>query len=233
MKLRLTVLRLCSLAIFVTFAQTAVSAQEEVVPLHTVPGQSRKGSGTVSGRVVLPSGQFVTQRVRLVISSSTNPGATYYTNNNGAFGFSGLGEGVYTIEATGDTSLYETVTQEVSVARGMHLKVLIYLKERTTASNRKPESVVSLAELNQKVPAAAKKEFDKGSRLAYDGKVFCLNEDGVTFVIAAGDKFDILHTNKLADDDMCMATPAIVGDKLLIRTATRVYCIEKGAKLRQ
>ena len=46
---------------------------------------------------------------------------------------------------------------------------------------------------------------------AYDGKVFCLNEDGVTFVLRAGDKFELLHTNKLADDDMCMATPAIVG----------------------
>jgi outer membrane protein assembly factor BamB len=33
---------------------------------------------------------------------------------------------------------------------------------------------------------------------AYDGHVFCLNEDGVTFVLRAGDKFDLLHTNKLA-----------------------------------
>jgi outer membrane protein assembly factor BamB len=31
----------------------------------------------------------------------------------------------------------------------------------------------------------------------------------------------------LADDDMGMATPAIVGDRLLIRTAARIYCIKK------
>ncbi len=43
---------------------------------------------------------------------------------------------------------------------------------------------------------------------AYDDKIFCLNEDGVTFVIAAGKDFEILHTNKLAEDDMCMATPS-------------------------
>jgi outer membrane protein assembly factor BamB len=61
---------------------------------------------------------------------------------------------------------------------------------------------------------------------AYDNKIFCLNEDGVTFVIAAGDEFEILHTNPLADDDMGMATPAIVGDKLLIRTSARLYCIQ-------
>ncbi len=60
---------------------------------------------------------------------------------------------------------------------------------------------------------------------AYGGKVFCLNEDGACFVIRAGNEFEILGTNTLADDDMCMATPAIVGDRLLVRTAARLYCI--------
>lgn len=64
---------------------------------------------------------------------------------------------------------------------------------------------------------------------AYNGKVFCLNEDGVTFVLRAGDKFELLHTNALADDDMCMATPAIVGDRLVIRTSARVYCVRQSA----
>ena len=66
---------------------------------------------------------------------------------------------------------------------------------------------------------------------AYDGKIYCLNEDGVTFVIKAGPEFEILHTNSLGDDVMCMATPAVIGDKLLIRTDTQVYCIQQGAKL--
>jgi outer membrane protein assembly factor BamB len=66
---------------------------------------------------------------------------------------------------------------------------------------------------------------------ASDGKIFCLNEDGVTFVIKAGREFEILHTNKLAEDDLGMATPAIVGDKLLLRTDKRIYCIADGAKL--
>ena len=60
---------------------------------------------------------------------------------------------------------------------------------------------------------------------AYNGKIFCLNEDGVTFVLQAGNKYKILHSNTLAADDMCMATPAIAGDRLLIRTAKRIYCI--------
>ncbi len=57
------------------------------------------------------------------------------------------------------------------------------------------------------------------------GKIFCLNEDGVCYVVRAGDHFALLHTNKLAEDDMCMATPACVGDRLLIRTSARLYCI--------
>ncbi|MEZ6120716.1 MAG: PQQ-binding-like beta-propeller repeat protein [Pirellulaceae bacterium] len=60
---------------------------------------------------------------------------------------------------------------------------------------------------------------------AYDGKIFCVNEDGVTFVIQAGPEFQLLHTNALAEDDMCMATPAIADGKLLIRSAERIYCL--------
>jgi outer membrane protein assembly factor BamB len=64
-----------------------------------------------------------------------------------------------------------------------------------------------------------------------NGKVFCLNEDGITFVLRAGDHFELLHTNQLAEDDMCLATPALAGDRLLIRSAVRLYCIriQKGS----
>ena len=62
---------------------------------------------------------------------------------------------------------------------------------------------------------------------AYDGKLFCLNEDGETFVIRAGREFELLHTNTLEEDDMGMATPAIVDNHLLIRTAARLYCIKQ------
>ena len=53
----------------------------------------------------------------------------------------------------------------------------------------------------------------------------------MTFVIKAGREFEILHTNKLAEDDLGMATPAIVGNKLILRTDKRVYCIQDGAKV--
>lgn len=61
------------------------------------------------------------------------------------------------------------------------------------------------------------------------GLVFCLNESGVTYVLRAGDTFELLHTNRLADDDMCMATPALAGDRLLIRSAVRLYCVRAAS----
>lgn len=64
---------------------------------------------------------------------------------------------------------------------------------------------------------------------AYGGKVFCLNEDGVTFVLKAGDEFEILQTNVLPEDDMYMASPAMAGDRLLIRSSAGLYCIRNGA----
>lgn len=66
---------------------------------------------------------------------------------------------------------------------------------------------------------------------AFDGKIFCLNEDGVTFVIRASEEFELLYENKLAEDDMCLATPAPVSNKLLIRTSARVYCLQQGARV--
>ncbi len=59
---------------------------------------------------------------------------------------------------------------------------------------------------------------------ACDGKLFCLNEDGDTFVIQAGPEFKLLGTNSL--DELCMATPAIVRDGLIIRTESHVLRIK-------
>ena len=60
---------------------------------------------------------------------------------------------------------------------------------------------------------------------AYNGRIFCLNEDGLTYVIKAGPEFELLGTNPL--DELSLATPGIAQDSLLIRTASKLYCIRK------
>jgi outer membrane protein assembly factor BamB len=61
---------------------------------------------------------------------------------------------------------------------------------------------------------------------AYNGKIFCLSEDGDTFVIQAGTGYKLIGKNSL--DEMCMATPAIARGSLIIRTASNLYRISKG-----
>jgi len=58
---------------------------------------------------------------------------------------------------------------------------------------------------------------------AYEGKVFLLSEEGDTFVVEAGDEYRLLGVNSL--DEFALATPALVGDRLLIRTQGHLYSI--------
>jgi outer membrane protein assembly factor BamB len=60
---------------------------------------------------------------------------------------------------------------------------------------------------------------------AYNGKVFCLSEQGDTYVIKAGPEYELLGKNSLGE--MCISSPAIVGDRLLIRTVSKLYSIKK------
>lgn len=60
---------------------------------------------------------------------------------------------------------------------------------------------------------------------AYGGKVFCLSEDGDTFVVQAGAQFKLLGKNSLGE--LTLATPAIADGALFIRTESKLYRIQK------
>jgi outer membrane protein assembly factor BamB len=57
----------------------------------------------------------------------------------------------------------------------------------------------------------------------YNDKIFCLDEEGRTFVIRAGDTYELLDSNDLAE--MALATPALIGDRLILRTENHLYSI--------
>ena len=67
------------------------------------------------------------------------------------------------------------------------------------------------------------------SPFAHNGHLFFLSEDGLTYVVKAGPEFEIVGRNKLGE--LCMSCPAISGERLLIRTAGRLYCMSEGASL--
>jgi outer membrane protein assembly factor BamB len=56
-----------------------------------------------------------------------------------------------------------------------------------------------------------------------DGKLFLSNEDGLTTVIKAGPKFEVLAENAL--EDYILSSPAISDGQVFIRTATHLWTI--------
>ncbi len=62
------------------------------------------------------------------------------------------------------------------------------------------------------------------SPVAADGKIFITSELGEIHVVRAGPRFELLATNSMGD--VCMATPAISGQFLIVRTKSNVYGIE-------
>jgi outer membrane protein assembly factor BamB len=60
-----------------------------------------------------------------------------------------------------------------------------------------------------------------------DGHLYFSSEDGELPVIAAARQYELLATNQL--DDGCMASPAIAGRAIFIRTKKNLYRIEQQA----
>lgn len=68
----------------------------------------------------------------------------------------------------------------------------------------------------------ARKPFSSSPILA-DGKLYVTREDGTTFVLAAGDEFELLAENTLGE--ATVATPVFVDEQILLRTGEHLYCI--------
>jgi outer membrane protein assembly factor BamB len=69
---------------------------------------------------------------------------------------------------------------------------------------------------------AARESFS-ASPIGVDGKVFFTNDNGETFVLAAGPKFNLLHVNRL--NERTLATPALVDGRWYFRTERHLIAI--------
>ena len=63
------------------------------------------------------------------------------------------------------------------------------------------------------------------SPVAAAGRIYLSNTAGQTFVVRAGPKFELLSTNDL--DERITATPALLGDHLLLRTDSHLWLLGK------
>ena len=73
-------------------------------------------------------------------------------------------------------------------------------------------------------PEATTEGIVSASPILVDGKLYIVNEKGMTSIVSVGPEFKLLATNEL-DGSYTLASPAVSGASLFIRTSTQLYCI--------
>jgi outer membrane protein assembly factor BamB len=66
-----------------------------------------------------------------------------------------------------------------------------------------------------------------GSPILADGKIYVTNEDGVTVVVRAGSKFEVLAENDLGE--YTLSSPAVSDGQLFLRTDSALYAVGRRA----
>lgn len=133
--------------------------------------------------------------------------------------------------ATGDISLAEGETSSAGVAwvaeRGgppmaspLLYNGLLYVLDQRGGLVRCYDAKTGQEHYRERLPEGGG---FTSSPWASDGKVFCLDDKGQTFVLEAGPTLKVLGVNKL--DEMFWSSVAVVGDRILLRGVDHLYCI--------
>lgn len=175
----------------------------------TQPGSSGRSSGpathTIRGKLFLPSGNLPDQRIRVVLElSSGGIAGETFSDSVGNFEFRNLPSNSYRITVPSDRRLYETTQEMVEVFGNISrtFMVHIYLKDINSGIEIKPKNkMISVAEL-QEVPKAAKKHYEKGLKLAKEGK----SQEAIALFQEAVKLFPdyLLALNKLGEQYMAL-----------------------------
>jgi len=129
-------------------------------------------NASIAGRVALPSGFSAESNVKITLSNSQNMLTRLYSDKHGEFKFTNLSAGTYYVQVSGDPTLYEPVTQEARLYRGQEMNLTVQLRKKDEPVNRSPgPGVVSVVELDQPVPAAARKEYERATKLIGKGQL--------------------------------------------------------------
>jgi outer membrane protein assembly factor BamB len=62
-----------------------------------------------------------------------------------------------------------------------------------------------------------------------EGRIYFFDDEGISHVLGTGREAKILSRNRL--DDGCMASPAVAGSSLFVRTKTHLYRIEEAKRI--
>jgi len=155
-----------ALVAFRGFCGVSVTAQTK----QPGPPTTSTYSGSISGRVILPDGSFLTEAKRITLQTIRGVSASVFTDTQGQFQFGDLSAGSYQIVIEGDRDRFETTTQKVEVTRAFPSILTIVLKEKSSNETKRAATAISAGELDAAVPAKAKKEFERASKATKEGK---------------------------------------------------------------
>jgi Flp pilus assembly protein TadD len=161
--------RYCCLLSGVLVIFYSASASAQVTPPALQPSTSDNASGIIRGRVVLPSGGFLTDGVKITLQTIRGVESSIFTDNQGGFEFSKLSSGKYQIVVEADRDRFEVATESVEIAKGLPAIVTIILREKQ-AAGRPRAAAVSTREIDVQIPDKARKEFERASNAGREGK---------------------------------------------------------------
>ena len=116
-------------------------------------------NAVIEGRVALPSGFAAERHIRITLKTQLMTLSNRYTNKQGEFRFDNLSEGIYYIQAQVEGEEFEPVVQRIALGRGIVGEVTLELREKKSPRSFNTSRVVSVAELKQSVPEAARNEY--------------------------------------------------------------------------
>jgi predicted Zn-dependent protease len=133
--------------------------------------QRSGGDAYIRGIVLLPNGSPVNEPVKVTLKVLRGDQAQTYTDRDGRFQFPHISAGDYTLEAEADRNRtrFEIATEKITVRIDTPNFITLSLKEKGK-TQEKHERTVSVAMLDQKVPPAARHEFDNATQLAREGR---------------------------------------------------------------
>jgi outer membrane protein assembly factor BamB len=134
--------------------------------------------------------------------------------------------------ASGDISLKRGESENQSVAWSIRLNAYriaspalcaggLYLLEQRGGLLRGFDAKTGKELVRRRLPGAGG---FTASPLVSGNRIYCLDENGRTFVVEPGPELSVVADNELSG--MAWATPGVLGDKLLVRTLDRLYCID-------
>lgn len=120
----------------------------------------------------MPDGTPVTEPVKVTLKVLRGDQDATYTDLEGRFELPHVAPGEYTLEVEADRSRdrFEITSEKITVRTNTPNFVTLTLREKGSKQQARRDKTVSVAMLDQKVPPAARHEYDNATRLAHEGK---------------------------------------------------------------